>query len=201
MVDDAPNSVAEAGPACKSPEPRCCQPLFPAGARTGPDGSRRPEPRFRVQRVDSGCRRLALRSSHAGLLRLSSAGFSCGVSMKRHRRAAPADELAERGVRVRSLPSFHVAAGRRNRLPMAGLLQLLRDRTGHVPATSAGCGPAWCPGEESNHRHRDFQSRALPTELPGRRPPYTGSGRALSTSVRAGPHYASSPGSSAPRIT
>ena len=25
----------------------------------------------------------------------------------------------------------------------------------------------WCPGEESNHRHRDFQSRALPTELPG----------------------------------
>jgi hypothetical protein len=27
----------------------------------------------------------------------------------------------------------------------------------------------WCPGAESNHRHCDFQSHALPTELPGRR--------------------------------
>lgn len=26
----------------------------------------------------------------------------------------------------------------------------------------------WCPGTESNRRHRDFQSLALPTELPGR---------------------------------
>src|SRR6187549_1359570 len=25
----------------------------------------------------------------------------------------------------------------------------------------------WCPGTELNRRHRDFQSRALPTELPG----------------------------------
>ena len=25
----------------------------------------------------------------------------------------------------------------------------------------------WCPGSESNQRHRDFQSLALPTELPG----------------------------------
>ena len=31
-----------------------------------------------------------------------------------------------------------------------------------------GLGKIWCPGAESNHRHRDFQSRALPTELPGR---------------------------------
>ena len=25
----------------------------------------------------------------------------------------------------------------------------------------------WCPGADSNHRHADFQSAALPTELPG----------------------------------
>ncbi len=32
---------------------------------------------------------------------------------------------------------------------------------------------AWCPGAESNHRHCDFQSHALPTELPGHRPAAT----------------------------
>src|SRR6185312_16656052 len=26
----------------------------------------------------------------------------------------------------------------------------------------------WCPGAELNHRHTDFQSVALPAELPGR---------------------------------
>src|SRR5215472_14535197 len=31
----------------------------------------------------------------------------------------------------------------------------------------------WCPGAELNHRHADFQSAALPTELPG----HTGSDR------------------------
>src|SRR5664280_1583833 len=34
------------------------------------------------------------------------------------------------------------------------------------PRTSANMN--WCPGAESNHRHCDFQSHALPTELPGR---------------------------------
>src|SRR4030088_2065234 len=37
----------------------------------------------------------------------------------------------------------------------------------------------WCPGAESNHRHGDFQSPALPTELPGR-----GAGRGRMPRVR-----------------
>ena len=31
-----------------------------------------------------------------------------------------------------------------------------------------GASDFWCPGTESNCRHEDFQSSALPTELPGR---------------------------------
>ena len=31
---------------------------------------------------------------------------------------------------------------------------------------SAVKDPLWCLGAESNHRHEDFQSSALPTELP-----------------------------------
>ena len=31
-------------------------------------------------------------------------------------------------------------------------------------------GIKWCPGAELNHRHSDFQSLALPTELPGHCP-------------------------------
>ena len=37
----------------------------------------------------------------------------------------------------------------------------------------------WCPGAESNHRHEDFQSTALPTELPGQKRGVQREGRVL----------------------
>src|SRR5690242_19025426 len=46
----------------------------------------------------------------------------------------------------------------------------LFERVGQFPNSSAEInelGKWWCPGAESNHRHCDFQSHALPTELPG----------------------------------
>jgi site-specific DNA recombinase len=48
---------------------------------------------------------------------------------------------------------------------------VLASRNGTVPGSQMSTG--WCPGAESNHRHCDFQSHALPTELPGHllRPP------------------------------
>ena len=41
----------------------------------------------------------------------------------------------------------------------------------------------WCPGAESNHRHEDFQSTALPTELPGQMRDLQREGRVLNPRV------------------
>ena len=48
----------------------------------------------------------------------------------------------------------------------------------------------WCPGAESNHRHEDFQSTALPTELPGQKRGLQREGRVLNPrAVRASSRY------------
>ena len=39
--------------------------------------------------------------------------------------------------------------------------------TSHQIVVQRGKAWKWCPGAGSNHRHCDFQSHALPTELPG----------------------------------
>ena len=42
-------------------------------------------------------------------------------------------------------------------------------------SAAAMCGnEMWCLGADSNHRHADFQSAALPTELPRPRPACAG---------------------------
>jgi hypothetical protein len=38
-----------------------------------------------------------------------------------------------------------------------------------APDCAGACAFEWWPGSESNQRHADFQSAALPTELPGQR--------------------------------
>jgi hypothetical protein len=53
---------------------------------------------------------------------------------------------------------------------------------------TADQGRRWCPGAELNHRHTDFQSVALPTELPGRlaRGAYRGDRACLSSRALPG---------------
>ena len=41
------------------------------------------------------------------------------------------------------------------------------EQTQKSPVVKLGLFERWCPEAESNHRHEDFQSSALPTELSG----------------------------------
>ena len=54
----------------------------------------------------------------------------------------------------------------------------------HPNSTKNPMTPRWCPGAESNHRHCDFQSHALPTELPG--PMFGHLGTSRTTTGRVG---------------
>ncbi len=58
---------------------------------------------------------------------------------------------------LRSLPSAIFSSG---------LAAVARVHECHLRIDNSRA--VWCPGAESNHRHCDFQSHALPTELPGR---------------------------------
>ena len=52
----------------------------------------------------------------------------------------------------------------------------------------------WCPGAELNSRHADFQSAALPTELPGHTNKIKTLGGSIIISQKTFQHFLSSPG-------
>ena len=57
-----------------------------------------------------------------------------------------------------------------------------------APRVSDGGKRPWCLGADSNHRHADFQSAALPTELPRPSPRCKRPSRAGSGVYRQGPY-------------
>ena len=92
--------------------------------------------------------------------------------------AAPSGCMLGRGMRIiRAKNVSHFGARRgmhtaRYACDLSGLRVPSRDSDGEetgVSCNSSTAGSKWWPGTESNHRHADFQSAALPTELPGRR--------------------------------
>ena len=67
----------------------------------------------------------------------------------------------------RSWPRSRTGTGAKTEFVDA-FTQKLRSRWLAPDVTGAKSLKSWCPGADSNHRHADFQSAALPTELPGR---------------------------------
>ena len=61
---------------------------------------------------------------------------------------------------------YEVGAGEGNRTRN---LLITNQLLCQLSYTSKHCNGIWCLRVESNHRHRDFQSLALPTELPRRK--------------------------------
>ena len=102
--------------------------------------------------------------------------FACqalGVGM-RHSLVCP--EVSPPLQYGRTQPHYRFAAGIRDRtankdcqtLP-ENCQTLEKDQALQLQNTNHFKGKIWCPEADSNHRHADFQSAALPTELSGRR--------------------------------
>src|SRR6202000_957926 len=76
------------------------------------------------------------------------------VTLTGARRAAHGNAVAESDQRMRAQPSRKCTLAQNAFTRFEPLILLTKISE-------------WCPGAGSNHRHCDFQSHALPTELPG----------------------------------
>ncbi len=89
----------------------------------------------------------------------------------RRRHSAPSRPLqfhSEGGPRAaRDAPSRSPCRAAERKIPALTLVLRLRTRQFGAGLSKSPAPNWWCPGAESNHGHADFQSAALPSELPG----------------------------------